>query len=557
MSVPTPDVRPRAAVPPSPVPPVAVRNVSMWFKGLVAVSDVSFDIWPGVTAVLGPNGAGKSTLLRMLCGLAPPDLGTVRLHGVDPRARTEVLATVGLVPQQEGIFPRMTARRFVTLAATLCGLDDPDASARRALATVEMDPDDTRPVDSYSKGMRQRVKVAQALVNDPSIIVADEPLNGLDPRQRLRMVDLFRALGAEGRTVVVSSHVLDEVERFGSRVLVMAQGRLAAEGDFHGIRALMDDRPHLLRLRADRVRTRLDVARVGAGARSDLARRPDRAGRGGLRRPFPFPDRAHRRTGRRAVARGHPARRRPGERVSVPGRCRTGVGGPFVTELTILSRTILSVVCTRARIVGFVLVGVVEVVVAVVVSSGVDTVDRFGLMLLIPIAALVFGTASMGDAIEDGTYVYLWLRPIRRWRITVAAYLVTLAMVVPMAVLPTVVAAGVAGDTRLLGAAVLAASAAAVAYSALFVLLGQLTQRALIWGICYLLIWEQFIARGGKGLGLLSVHSHAASLLARTMGMTRMTLAYYSRPVSFAVLVVGAWCLVALSALRQRSMIVA
>lgn len=235
-------------------PMVGVRGVSKWFKGLVAVSDVSFDVGPGVTALLGPNGAGKSTLLRILCGLTPPDMGEVRLLGRDPRYDNEVLKYVGLVPQQEGVFPRMRALPFVRLAGVLHGVADPDASARAALASVEMDPDDTRPVDDYSKGMRQRVKVAQALVNGPSVIMADEPLNGLDPRQRIRLIEIFQRLGAEGRCVIISSHVLDEVERFGSRVLVVAQGRLAAEGDFRGIRELMDDRPHLIRVRSDRAR---------------------------------------------------------------------------------------------------------------------------------------------------------------------------------------------------------------------------------------------------------------------------------------------------------------
>ena len=245
--------------------PISVRHVSKWFKGLVAVSDVSFEIRPGVTALLGPNGAGKSTLLRMMCGLTPPELGEIRLYGRNPRTDTGVLANLGLVPQQEAVFPRLRAIEFVRLAAVLQGLDQPDGAARTALASVEMDPDDERPVDSYSKGMRQRVKVAQALVHDPSILVADEPLNGLDPRQRIRLIELFQCLGAEGRCVVISSHVLDEVERFGSHVLVMAQGRLAAEGDFHGIRELMDDRPHLIRVRSDQPRA-LAAALLAGGA---------------------------------------------------------------------------------------------------------------------------------------------------------------------------------------------------------------------------------------------------------------------------------------------------
>ena len=231
-------------------PPVLeVREVSKWFGSLVAVSDVSFDIGPGVTALLGPNGAGKSTMLRMLCGLARPSKGTVRILGLDPRSDVAVTRQIGLVPQQETVFEPLTAFRFVRLGAILYDLPDPDGAARSALETVELDPLDDRRLPTYSKGMRQRVKLAQAIVHDPRVIVLDEPLTGLDPRQRAHMIELFHRLGAEGRCVVVTSHVLDEVERFGSDVLVMAKGRLAASGDFREIRALMDDRPRRIRVR--------------------------------------------------------------------------------------------------------------------------------------------------------------------------------------------------------------------------------------------------------------------------------------------------------------------
>ena len=235
-------------------PMVEVSGASKWFGDVVAVSDVSFAIGPGVTALLGPNGAGKSTLLRMLCGLTSTDQGTVRVLGADPRADLAVRARIGIVPQQEAVFEALDAFAFVRLAAVLNGVPDPDAAARGALGIVELDPDDHRKVTAYSKGMRQRVKVAQALVNDPALLVLDEPLTGLDPRQRAHMIELFARLGDQGRCVIVSSHVLDEVERFGSRVLVVAQGRLAATGDFHAIRDLMDDRPHQIRVRTDKPR---------------------------------------------------------------------------------------------------------------------------------------------------------------------------------------------------------------------------------------------------------------------------------------------------------------
>jgi ABC-2 type transport system ATP-binding protein len=233
---------------------VEADGVSKWFGDVVAVSDVSFAIGAGVTALLGPNGAGKSTLLRMLYGVAAPARGQVRILGVNPRTDLAVRSRIGIVPQQEAMFESLDALGFVRLAAILHGVADPDAAAIGALNTVELDPGERRKVTTYSKGMKQRVKVAQALVNDPAVLFLDEPLTGLDPRQRNHLIDLFARLGDQGRCVLVSSHVLDEVERFGTRVLVVAQGRLAATGDFRAIRDLMDDRPHRIRVRTDRPR---------------------------------------------------------------------------------------------------------------------------------------------------------------------------------------------------------------------------------------------------------------------------------------------------------------
>lgn len=232
--------------PPPPVPPgstVVVNQVSKSFGALVAVSEVSFALQPGITALLGPNGAGKSTLLRVLCGLTPPSTGTISVMGGDPRRNADARANIGLVPQQDGVFERETIYDFVHLAAVLSGVDDVDGAVAQAIAVVELDPGLERPLGAFSKGMRQRAKIAAALVHDPAVIVLDEPLNGLDPKQRLQMIELFHWLGEQGRTVLVSSHVLDEVEKFGSRVLVLAKGRLAAQGDYRAIRALMNDQP--------------------------------------------------------------------------------------------------------------------------------------------------------------------------------------------------------------------------------------------------------------------------------------------------------------------------
>ena len=248
----------------SPPPMVQADGVSKWFGDLVAVSDVSFSIGAGVTALLGPNGAGKSTMLRMMCGLAKPSNGSVTVLGKNPRADVAVLGRIGMAPQQESLLDYLSGREFVELAAQLHHVGNPVEAARRAIQTVELDPDDNRRLSTYSKGMRQRIKLAQAIVHDPLVIALDEPLTGLDPRQRREMIQLFHLLGDEGKCVIVSSHVLDEVERFGSRVLVIAQGRLAAEGDFREIRNLMDDRPLRISIRTDQPRL-LAIALLESG----------------------------------------------------------------------------------------------------------------------------------------------------------------------------------------------------------------------------------------------------------------------------------------------------
>lgn len=270
-STPMPNDATKTPPPPgSPIAPVdgevlAVHNLSKWFGDVVAVSDISFSLGPGVTALLGPNGAGKSTTLRMIAGLAAPSQGLVSVFGADPRKDKNVRGRIGIVPQQESLFQEQRAIEFVELAGILNGISNPTEQAREALTVVELDPDDQRPIASYSKGMRQRVKVAQALIHKPDLLLLDEPLSGLDPRQRLHMTQLIRSLGESGVCVVVSSHVLDEVERLGSRVMVIAQGRLAAQGDFHEIRALMDDRPHRIRIRSSNARTLGGVLLTGSG----------------------------------------------------------------------------------------------------------------------------------------------------------------------------------------------------------------------------------------------------------------------------------------------------
>ena len=222
-------------------------GVSKWYGDKVAVSDLTFAIEPGVTALLGPNGAGKSTTLKMLVGLLRPSRGRVRVLGQSVADNPPLYRHLGLVPEQDALYPFLSAREFVTLAARLHRLPRPREAAAEALHIVDL-ADDDRAIGGFSKGMRQRVKIAQALVHDPRILILDEPLTGADPRQRVALMDVFTRLGAAGKTVVVSSHILHEVERMGSRVLVLISGKLAAEGDFHRIRALMDDRPRRVRV---------------------------------------------------------------------------------------------------------------------------------------------------------------------------------------------------------------------------------------------------------------------------------------------------------------------
>ena len=234
--------------------PIVARNVSKWYGDVVAVSDVSFSVEPGVTALLGPNGAGKSTMLEMLTGLLHPSAGSIRILGKKVRGDESLFSDVGLVPEQEHIYPFMTGREFLMLNAVLQKLDDPEAMAQRALEVVELVKDSDRSIRGYSKGMRQRIKIAAAIVHDPQVILMDEPLTGTDPLQRARMMDLIRKLGYDGKTVLLSSHVLDEVERVADRILVIVNGKLAAAGDFHAIRDRIDEHARGVRICSNNAR---------------------------------------------------------------------------------------------------------------------------------------------------------------------------------------------------------------------------------------------------------------------------------------------------------------
>ncbi|MGH3389776.1 MAG: ABC transporter ATP-binding protein [Actinomadura sp.] len=224
--------------------------VSRWYGNVVAVNGVTMAIGPGVTGLLGPNGAGKSTIIHMMGGFLPASAGTVTLDGSQIWRNPEVYRHIGLVPERESAFDFLTGWQFVLSMAKLHKLPEPGAAAQRALALVEMEAAKDRQIGTYSKGMKQRVKMASALVHDPPALLLDEPFNGMDPRQRLQLMELIRRMAAEGRTVLFSSHILEEVERLAGQIEVIVAGRHAASGDFREIRRLMTDRPHVFVVRS-------------------------------------------------------------------------------------------------------------------------------------------------------------------------------------------------------------------------------------------------------------------------------------------------------------------
>lgn len=242
------------APPVNPDAPIVVREVSKFYGDVVAVSDISFSVDPGVTGLLGPNGAGKSTTLEMITGLLRPSTGSITIFGKTVRQDASVYSRVGLVAEQEHLYPFLTLREFLYLNATLQQMPEPAEAVQRAIETVMLEDAADRNMGGYSKGMRQRAKIAAALVHDPDVLLMDEPLNGTDPLQRVRIIELIKKLGAAGKTVLVSSHVLDEVERFSDNILVIVNGKLAAAGDFHTIRTRIDEHASQIRLRASEPR---------------------------------------------------------------------------------------------------------------------------------------------------------------------------------------------------------------------------------------------------------------------------------------------------------------
>ena len=248
---------------------IEFHGVSRWYGNVVAVNDISMTIGPGVTGLLGPNGAGKTTIMHMMAGFLAPSRGEISVAGRSSWRNPAMFRQVALVPERDSVYAFLTGAEFVVATAKLHGLPDPGGAARRAIEMLEMTEAQDRKISTYSKGMRQRIKVAAALVHDPEIVLLDEPFNGMDPRQRLHMMDLLHAQGDQGRVIVFSSHILEEVERLSGVIQVIVGGRLAASGDFRAIRRLMTNRPHVFLVRSSDDRA-LGSALIGRPAVSGV-----------------------------------------------------------------------------------------------------------------------------------------------------------------------------------------------------------------------------------------------------------------------------------------------
>jgi len=237
-------------------PVVVADHVSKWYGQVIGLNDVSVTIPPGITGLLGPNGAGKSTFMKLITGQLRPSKGGLTVLGLPIWNNPAVYARIGFCPEQDSFYERMTGLDWVSALVRLNGLTATEArtAALRALEAVDLVPAADMKIGAYSKGMRQRVKLAQALVHDPEVLILDEPLTGMDPLMRRRTIRIIREWARDGRSVLVSSHILHEVEAMTSNVLLINNGRILAEGDVHDIRGLIDTHPHSVHIRAERPR---------------------------------------------------------------------------------------------------------------------------------------------------------------------------------------------------------------------------------------------------------------------------------------------------------------
>jgi ABC-2 type transport system ATP-binding protein len=241
-------------------PLVVADHLSKWYGQVIGLNDVSVSIPPGITGLLGPNGAGKSTLLKLLTGQLKPSKGSITVLGEPVWGNPRVFFRVGFCPEQDAFYDRMSGLEWLAGLARLNGLDERASleAARAALERVDLMDAANKKIGGYSKGMRQRVKLAQALAHDPELLILDEPLSGMDPIARRRTIRLIKDWARGGRSIIVSSHILHEIEAMTSSILLINNGRILAEGDVHQIRDLIDEHPHTVHVKAERPR---DLAR--------------------------------------------------------------------------------------------------------------------------------------------------------------------------------------------------------------------------------------------------------------------------------------------------------
>jgi ABC-2 type transport system ATP-binding protein len=237
-------------------PVLSADHVSKWYGQVIGINDVSVTVPAGITGLLGPNGAGKSTFMKLITCQLRPSKGEVKVLGEPIWANPKLFFRIGFCPEQDSFYERMTGLQWVTALVRLNGLSESEAkaAAERALTEVDLMEAANKKIGAYSKGMRQRVKLAQALVHDPELLILDEPLTGMDPLGRRKTMKMIREWAKQGKSILVSSHILHEVESITSNILLINNGRILAEGNVHQIRELIDTHPHTVYIRADHPR---------------------------------------------------------------------------------------------------------------------------------------------------------------------------------------------------------------------------------------------------------------------------------------------------------------
>ena len=235
---------------------VAADHLSKWYGQVIGLNDVSVTVPPGITGLLGPNGAGKSTFMKLITGQLRPSQGSITVLGESIWQNPALYQRIGFCPEQDAFYERMTGLEWVTALVRLNGVTEAEAAAMaaRAIENVELTDAANKKIGAYSKGMRQRIKMAQALAHNPELLILDEPLSGMDPIARRKAIRMIKEWGRAGKSVIVSSHILHEIESMTANILLINQGRILAEGNVHQIRDLIDEHPHTVHIKADQTR---------------------------------------------------------------------------------------------------------------------------------------------------------------------------------------------------------------------------------------------------------------------------------------------------------------